>query len=88
MLEKYLAGKPFDLNATHPAGFWIRVLAYLIDFLVLLVFGVGALFMKSVAGYILLMIPLILYKPLLEGILGGIAGKLAIGLRVIARNTA
>lgn len=83
MLDKHSAGQPFDLNATRPAGFWIRVAAYLIDFLIVLVFGISALFMKSVLGYVLLMIPLICYKPVLEGLLGGTAGKLAIGLRVI-----
>jgi len=77
------ASEPFDLQSTRPAGFWIRVVAYIIDFLILLVFGVGALFLKSVGGYIALMIPVILYKPVLEGLLGGTAGKLAIGLRVI-----
>ena len=66
-----------------PAGFWIRVAAYLIDFLILLIFGVSSLFMDSVAGFIVLMLPLGLYKPVLEGLLGGTAGKLALGLRVV-----
>ena len=30
-----------------------------------------------------MVVPMILYKPVLEGLLGGTAGKLAIGLRVI-----
>ena len=73
----------FDLSSTRPAGFWIRVAAYLIDFLILLIPTVGAFFMKSVGGYLLLAIPMICYKPLLDGMLGGTAGKLALGIRVI-----
>ncbi|WP_238710791.1 RDD family protein [Oceanipulchritudo coccoides] len=83
MLDENVTTEEFLLEETRPAGFWIRVAAYFIDFLILLVFGVLALFIKSVPAYILLMIPLIAYKPVLEGILGGTAGKLAIGLRVI-----
>jgi uncharacterized RDD family membrane protein YckC len=68
------------------AGFWIRVGAYAIDFLILLIFAVGSTFAKSETVYILLMAPLIAYKPLLEGTLGGTAGKLALGLRVVNVN--
>lgn len=83
MLDKYLAEQNFDVEATRPAGFWIRFAAYFIDFLILLVFAVASLFMKSVSAYLLMTIPLIAYKPVLEGLLGGTAGKLALGLRVI-----
>ncbi|MGC9450068.1 MAG: RDD family protein [Oceanipulchritudo sp.] len=83
MLEKHLAAQNFDIEETRPAGFWIRVAASLIDMLILAVFSVGALFMKSVGAYLLMVLPTILYKPVLEGLLGGTAGKLAIGLRVI-----
>lgn len=83
MLDDTRAPEEFNLEDQRMAGFWIRVAAYLIDFLVLLVFAIGALFMKSVASYMLLVIPVLAYKPVLEGILGGTAGKLALGLRVI-----
>lgn len=83
MLDNTLTENEFDLNKTIPAGFWIRVLAYFIDFLILLALVVGSMFVKSVWAYLLLLVPMILYKPLLEGLLGGTAGKLAIGLRVI-----
>lgn len=83
MLDNYLDSQGFDVEESRAAGFWIRVAAYFIDVLVVLVFAIGSLFMKSVAGYILLMIPLVAYKPVLEGLLGGTAGKLALGLRVI-----
>ncbi len=74
----------FDLESTVPAGFWIRVLAYMIDGLIMLLLVVPALFIKSTTAYMAVLVPMILYKPLLEGLLGGTAGKLAIGLRVIS----
>jgi uncharacterized RDD family membrane protein YckC len=82
MLDESSTSPEFELNDARPAGFWIRVAAYIIDILVLLVFIVGSMFMKSVVGYLALALPLILYKPVLEGLLGGTAGKLALGLRV------
>jgi uncharacterized RDD family membrane protein YckC len=84
MLDYSLDSPEFELEDSRPAGFWIRVVAYFIDALILMVFAIGSLFMKSVSGYILLMIPLIAYKPVLEGLLGGTAGKLALGLRVVS----
>lgn len=82
MLEGNNTLNAFSLEDTRPAGFWIRVGAYFIDLLVLLVFIVGSMFMKSVVGYLVLVLPMVLYKPVLEGLLGGTAGKLALGLRV------
>jgi uncharacterized RDD family membrane protein YckC len=73
----------FDLEATRPAGFWIRLGAYLIDFIIILIPIVGSLFMKSAGSYLLIVLATVLYKPLMEGLLGGTAGKLAVGLRVI-----
>lgn len=86
MLEEHTQSNRFDLETAKPGGFWIRVLAYFIDMLVLLVFIVGSLFMRSVPGYLLVLAPMILYKPVLEGLLGGTAGKLALGLRVVNRE--
>lgn len=86
MLDETPNATGFDLENTRPAGFWIRVAAYFIDFLILLVFAVGSIFMKSVWSYLLLTLPLIAYKPVLEGLLGGTAGKLALGLRVINKE--
>ena len=48
MLENDASMAQFDLDRTQPAGFWIRVAAYMIDFLILLIPTVGAFFMKSV----------------------------------------
>ena len=83
MLENQIEKESFNLESTEPAGFWIRVAAYLIDFLVLLVLVVASMFVKTAALYFVVLIPMLLYKPLLEGLLGGTAGKLALGLRVI-----
>lgn len=65
------------------AGFGIRLLAYVIDILVLMVFVIFGMFAKSVTAYLLVLVPMILYKPVMEGLLGGTAGKLALGLRVV-----
>lgn len=73
----------FALESTQPAGFWIRVLAYVIDILVLLVLIVATMFVKTATLYLAVLVPMILYKPVLEGMLGGTAGKFALGLRVI-----
>ena len=86
MLDENTATPEFDLESTKPAGFWIRVAAALIDMLIMMVFIIGAMFMKSVAGYLLISILTLLYKPLLEGTLGGTAGKLALGLKVVNRD--
>ena len=86
MLDKYLNQGSFDLNTTRPAGFWIRVAAYLIDILIIMVIAVPAMFIKSVPVYVLLMVPIICYKPVLEGLVGGTAGKLALGLKVISAS--
>lgn len=83
MLDKYLAQASFDIQGTQPAGFWVRVVAYFIDILILMLVAVPAMFVKSVPAYVLLMVPIICYKPVLEGVLGGTAGKLALGLRVV-----
>lgn len=83
MLENESSNESFALELTKPAGFWIRVVAYIIDILILLVFVVAGMFAKSEALYIAVLVPMILYKPVLEGLLGGTAGKFALGLRVI-----
>ncbi|MEX0322386.1 MAG: RDD family protein [Puniceicoccaceae bacterium] len=83
MLEENVANNEFDIESTKPAGFWIRVAAYLIDILVLLILIVASNFVPSFTLYLILMVPMICYKPVLEGLLGGTAGKLALGLKVI-----
>lgn len=74
---------PIDPATARFAGFWIRVGAYAIDMLILLIVFVPSMFVKDAFLYLVLLIPLVLYKPLLEGTLGATAGKLALGLRVV-----
>jgi len=83
MLENETSTQPFDIETTRPAGFGIRLGAYLIDFLILLVPSVGGYFISSELGYLLFAIPMVCYKPVLDGMLGGTAGKLALGIRVV-----
>ena len=83
MLEYPPDETAFSLDSTRPAGFWIRVAAAVIDILILLVFSIVSAFMKSVPAYLLMVLPTLVYKPVLEGLLGGTAGKLALGLKVV-----
>lgn len=73
----------FRIDATKPAGFWLRVGAVVVDFVVLLPLYVLTLFLPGVFLYLLLSILSMLYKPILEGALGATVGKFALGLRVM-----
>jgi uncharacterized RDD family membrane protein YckC len=70
-----------------PAGFWIRVLAQIVDALCLAPLTVLSMFavytMKSMPLFLLLGLPGFFFKPLMEAYLGGTPGKLLIGLRVV-----
>jgi uncharacterized RDD family membrane protein YckC len=83
MTENESTTSGFDINASRPAGFWIRLAAYGIDFLILLIPSIGAYFVNSASAYLLIVMVLLLYKPVLDGLLGGTAGKMALGLRVV-----
>jgi uncharacterized RDD family membrane protein YckC len=74
-----------------PAGFWIRVVAALIDYIIVLApLQVGAFiafsYVKNLPLFLLLSSPgfvYIVYKPLMESRYGATLGKMACGLRVI-----
>jgi len=76
-------------EAVHPepAGFWIRVLATLIDVLVLSPVGalsfINLLYVKSLLLLFVLQLPWLLYKPLMEALYGATLGKMALKIRVI-----
>jgi len=76
-------------NTAHPppAGFWIRVVASLVDSLVFLPIGiltfVNIFQIKSVGLMIALVIPGLLYKPLMESYFGATLGKMACKVKVI-----
>ncbi|MCP9235374.1 RDD family protein [Lewinella sp. JB7] len=70
----------------EPAGFWIRLAAALIDFLVLLPAAVLGIYFTAYRQNLLLVVLVMLltacYKPVMEHIYGGTLGKLACNLRV------
>ncbi|MCC5833514.1 MAG: RDD family protein [Opitutales bacterium] len=68
----------------QPAGFWIRVAAYLIDILVLMVPAVASLFIREQGALFVVLMLILLYKPLMEAWKGGTVGKLVLGMRVVA----
>lgn len=71
----------------QPAGFWIRVVATLIDGLVFLPLGavnVWAFFsLKSLPLVLLLYVPGLLYKPCMESFFGATLGKMVCGVMVV-----
>ncbi len=76
-------GNMFRIDATKPAGFWLRVGALVVDFVVLLPVYILTLFLPGVVLYLILSIATMLYKPVMEGIFGASVGKFALGLRVM-----
>jgi len=73
-----------------PAGFWIRVVASLIDGIVMSPIQVAAfvafLSVKSLPLALLVSIPGFVYKPFMESRYGATLGKMACGLRVIDQH--
>ena len=79
-------GEPVERYA-KPAGFWIRVVASLVDglvFLPVVILSFVNLFsIKSIPLLVVMSIPQFLYKPLMEARYGATLGKMACGLKVI-----
>ncbi|MBB4078149.1 putative RDD family membrane protein YckC [Lewinella aquimaris] len=75
------------LGAARPAGFWIRVAAALIDFLILLPAAaltiLFTVYQPSLIAVILVLLLTAAYKPLMEHFYGATVGKMACKLRVI-----
>ena len=67
-------------------GFWIRVGAFLIDFIIVLPFSIGALFLGNAALYVLIAIAFTLYKPIFEATLSATPGKMVLGLKVLSKD--
>jgi uncharacterized RDD family membrane protein YckC len=71
----------------RPAGFWIRFVATFIDGLVFIpvvvVSVINLFFMKNLMLQLLLHVPSLLYKPLMEARYGATWGKMAVGVRVV-----
>jgi uncharacterized RDD family membrane protein YckC len=71
----------------RPAGFWIRVGAYIIDSLVFIpIMALGfwnAFSLRSTVVLVLTFVPGFLYKPCMEAFCGATLGKMSCGLKVI-----
>jgi uncharacterized RDD family membrane protein YckC len=77
-------------NYSRPAGFWIRVGASIMDFLVfipIVILGIWNGFtLKSTSLLILIHLPGLIYKPFMESYFGATLGKMSCGIKVIDDN--
>ena len=68
-------------NYSRPAGFWIRVGAHIIDAVVFIPLVVAAFWnmfrVKSMFVLVLISVPGLVYKPLMESYFGATLGKMA-----------
>ncbi|MBX2840207.1 MAG: RDD family protein [Flammeovirgaceae bacterium] len=87
ILDAELADNSEGFENVEYAGFWIRVGASLIDFLVLLpVVGLGIYNMLSIKSMLLMLVLTIagaIYKPYFEWKKGATIGKSAVGIKVV-----
>lgn len=79
-------GEPME-GFSRPAGFWIRVGANIIDsliFLPIVFLGIWNMFsLKSTAVLVLISLPGLIYKPLMESYFGATLGKMSCKIKVI-----
>ena len=70
-----------------PAGFWIRVVAYILDGLIFLPLAIFAFLnnftLKNLYVALFLSVPSLLYKPLMEAYYGATLGKMICKIRVL-----
>jgi uncharacterized RDD family membrane protein YckC len=75
---------------SRPAGFWIRVGASIIDWLIFFPIVILSFWntysLKSIAVLILSCLPGLIYKPFMESFFGATLGKMACGIKVIDDN--
>ena len=75
---------------SRPAGFWIRVGASLIDFLIFIPIGLlstwNTFSLKSTAVLVLISLPGLIYKPFMESFFGATLGKMSCKIKVIDDN--
>ena len=75
---------------SRPAGFWIRVGAYIIDCLIFIPIGILSVWnthsLKSRAVLILIILPGLIYKPFMEAFFGATLGKMSCKIKVIDDN--
>lgn len=79
-----------SVNFPAPAGFWIRVLASLVDGLIFIpivtLINYNLTSIKSLVLMLILTIPSLIYKPLMEARFGGTVGKMVMRIKVIDFN--
>jgi len=82
-------GEPIE-GYYKPAGFWIRVGATIIDSLIFIPIGIlsfwNMLSFKSTALLVLISLPGLIYKPVMESFFGATLGKMSCRLKVIDEN--
>jgi len=75
---------------SRPAGFWIRVGAYVIDILIFIPIVILSIWntysLKSTAVLILISLPGLIYKPFMESFFGATLGKMSCKIKVIDDN--
>ncbi|MHC4328744.1 MAG: RDD family protein [Planctomycetota bacterium] len=75
---------------SRPAGFWIRVGAYIIDgliFIPIVILGIWNLYsLKSTVVLVLASLPGLIYKPFMESFFGATLGKMSCKIKVIDDN--
>lgn len=89
LLDDHLIDNEQEHDFDH-VGFWPRVGASLIDFL-LYIPVVGLMFLNmyflgNILVHLLLLIALTVYKPIMEAKYGATLGKMAIGAKVVSTN--
>ena len=82
-------GEPME-GYSRPAGFWIRVGAYIIDSLIFIPIIILSVWntwsLKSTAVLVLSSLPGLIYKPFMESFFGATLGKMSCKLKVIDDN--
>ena len=72
---------------SRPAGFWIRAGAYIIDFVVFIPIAIlnfwNIYSLKSMTVLVLISLPGLMYKPLMESFFGATLGKMSCKIKVI-----
>jgi len=72
---------------SRPAGFWIRIGASIIDYLIFIPLGILSYWnmfsLKSTAVLVLITLPGLIYKPLMESFFGATLGKMSCKIKVI-----
>jgi uncharacterized RDD family membrane protein YckC len=82
-------GEPME-GYSRPAGFWIRVGASVIDYLIFIPVGFLSFWntysLKSIVVLVLISLPGLIYKPFMESFFGATLGKMSCKIKVIDDN--